>query len=303
MDHLKDKIYGTIIGGVLGDILCSAQVQLDLRYGALYKIKQPLDLSTFGINQSHWTENTSTFLALLTALQHDTEPLLLYREVLYQGKFTCSQVYLDQDTISLCTRTHTQANSHTHSHSHLHNPGSLVRTSAISLHYFNSYEDILRESHANSMLTHNCLECADVCKLFSSIIDSALHGRSKKEILSADYYGNLQLSVELWGILSDITLLIPDPELGLNNTQLVLYQVLYCFKKSNNFKDGLVMILTSDIPYKNFVGTLYGQLSGAYYGLTDIDECWLDNLDGENLTDLANQCFNNINHCNTIFSP
>ena len=286
MDHLKDKIYGTIIGGVLGDILCSAQVQLDLRYGALYKIKQPLDLSTFGINHMNWTENTCTFLALLTALQHDTEPLVLYREVLYQGKFTCSQVYLDQDTICVCTDAPAPA--------HAHNPGSLVRTSAISLHYFNSYEDLLRESHANSMLTHKCLECADVCKLFSSIIDSTLHGRSKKEILSADYYGNLQLSVELWGILSDITLLIPDPELGLNNTQLVLYQVLYCFKKSNNFKDGLVMILTLDIPYKNFVGTLYGQIAGAYYGLTDIDECWLDNLDGENLTDLANQCCNNI---------
>jgi hypothetical protein len=68
---------------------------------------------------------------------------------------------------------------------------------------------------------------------------------------------------------------------------MVLCLVLQYFKKSNNFTEGMHMILASDMKYKGYVGALYGQLAGAYYGLTDIDESWLDNLDSSYFMELA----------------
>ncbi len=277
MYRLRDKIYGTIIGGALGDILSSAQIQQ-----TEIAIKSPADLASLSIQPGCWTENTATLLALLSALYSDTNPLDEYREILHHEKHTCTLVYLDIDTFYAIQGT---------PYIHIHNPCSLMRTAAVSLYCFDSYEALLQSSYDNSILTHNCVSCADVCKLFSSMIDSALHGRSKKEILSPEFYSNLQLPVELWGILTDLTTPQCDTALELDATQETLYLVLYYFKKSNNYKEGLTMILGTAMRYKNYVGTAYGQLAGAYYGLTDIDESWLDDLDGTYFTDLAERCF------------
>jgi ADP-ribosyl-[dinitrogen reductase] hydrolase len=55
----------------------------------------------------------------------------------------------------------------------------------------------------------------------------------------------------------------------------VVQEVLRVFRQTNNFVEGLRIIVNESV-LPNWAGALYGQLAGAYYGLTDIPESWMD---------------------------
>ena len=156
--------------------------------------------------------------------------------------------------------------------SHVHNCNILVELGWVTLMYYNDFQELLLQIHNRSLNAYKCLLCADSAKLFAAMLDYALHGRSKKEILSVGAYRNLQLSVELWGLLTvspiddNIDMLIGD-----NNPINALRLVMYCFRTTNNFNEGLELVRENSLK-PQITGRLYGQLAGAYYGLTDIDE-------------------------------
>lgn len=286
-DRLKDRFYGLVIGGAIGSMLGTAQA---FRPDAV--IKRPSDLVSIGIKPGFWMEGTANFLCLLVSLLDDAgcqtdKQLVRYRDMIRTGRYTstgfCGEV--DKDTWTAATGA--AASQHTH------NTGSLVRSGAAAMYYFDQYEDILLTAWKQSLTTHQCLLCADACKLWASILDSTLHGRTKKEILNLDYYGNLELSTEIWAIYDIIENVDTQSEPLSEAPVAVLSAVLYVFKKSNNFGEGLAMILKQ---YKGAdYACLYGQLAGAYYGLTDIDESWLDDLvQSEYLSDLTDRCLARI---------
>lgn len=108
----------------------------------------------------------------------------------------------------------------------------------------------------------------DTIKLWISIIDGVLHGLSKKTLFNPSLYTNLDLVPETQFILQGIGS-VPNPELEL------VQEVLGVFHSTNNFIDGLKVIVNNSMA-PAWTGALYGQLAGAYYGITDIPESWMD---------------------------
>jgi hypothetical protein len=160
----------------------------------------------------------------------------------------------------------------------------LVQMSAVSLRYYNDFTNLLKSSY--------CIG-GDLGKLFASIIDTTLHGGHKRTILSIASYTNVKVPEEMLDVFRGLDILdrIPDSEpepLGI----ACIHHVLKCFHQTNNFKDGLKAVLDTSL-HPSWSGTLYGQLAGAYYGLTDIDITWMDCVQKSvELLDSVNGWFN-----------
>lgn len=132
---------------------------------------------------------------------------------------------------------------------------SLVRAGAYAVIYYNDFGTMLQMANSTG---------GPMAKLWAAILVTALHGGHKRTILNPISYGNLELPQEIKDILSD-----PDPNLG------GLGEVLSAFGSTDNYAMGLRKIVnTSMCP--EWTAPLYGQLAGAYYGLTDIPETWMD---------------------------
>lgn len=154
--------------------------------------------------------------------------------------------------------------------------GALVRAGALAVRHHRDFYNIVIESNAAG---------GPICKLWAAIIDTVLHGGHKHTVLSRDSYANILLPDRAWRVLDRIQL---DPDLDQEDdtdwirSEDLLADVLRCFKETNNYKEGLIRIINESM-HPEFAGALYGQIAGAYYGITDIPAEWLDTLQGTDL--------------------
>ena len=268
MDKLKNRIYGLLIGGALGDAIGSiAEIMPGVPVHDL-EAGRP-----FGILPGYWQESTATLLALGDALLNNKDVIFKFQENLQQpDRWTTDGIYsnLDPGTLAFIKTGRSRYTGV--------NAGALVRTPAVALVFFKSYTVLLEESYTCCRFTHQSPVCADVCKLYAAILDGILHGHSKTDVLSAEMYENLILLPEVKDVI-----LGPgrDPVLSLvadDDIVFLLKTVLDCFKKTNNYHQGLDLILKQTDVKLSYAATLYGQLAGAYYGLTDIKKDWIIKL-------------------------
>ena len=135
---------------------------------------------------------------------------------------------------------------------------------------------MLQSSYITCRYTHQSHICANVCKLYVAILDGVLHGHSKRDVLAVSTYANLTLVPEVHLVFQRHTQAIEDLS-GNNDAVEALIMVLHCFHRTNNFHEGLTLALRHSLK-PSHVAALYGQLAGAYYGLTNIKVDWIDHL-------------------------
>lgn len=243
---MENRIYGLVIGGAIGDTLGSI-----VAYAPHITVTSPYDAEHVNIKPGYWTEPTTLWCYAASDQSRQIE------------EYSCTEMF-SLNSSPCVTRGRRCACI------------PLVQASAMVLKHFGNYQDVLQE--ASNLGT--CKRCAQASKLFASIIDSTLHGRTKREILHPKYYSNLEMSEEIQELLLD-----PhfdesiDYFLDSNDVVHALRIVLYCFKTTNNYTEGLHLIVNNSVA-PAWTGALYGQLAGAFYGLTDINETWMDVLQG-----------------------
>ena len=281
MDKLNNRIYGLLIGGALGDAIGSiAEIMPGM---PVYDLNAG---SPLGILPGYWQESTATMLALGDALlKLNTEVAETFRSNLqHPARWTSDNVFsnLDPGTLSFLKSGR--------SHYKGVDGGSLVRMGAVALVFFKQYTNLLVKSYTCCKFTHQSPECADACKLYAAILDGILHGHAKADVLSAEMYANLILLPEVKDVLY-----LNDIAGGNDNAVFLLKFVLDCFKKTNNYHQGLELILKYNDVKLSYAATLYGQIAGAYYGLTDIKKEWIADLKRpEVIMDFAEKILNDI---------
>jgi ADP-ribosyl-[dinitrogen reductase] hydrolase len=263
-NRLNNRIYGLLIGGALADAVGSIA---EIMPG--HTIRQLNDGQAIGILPGYWQQSTATFLALADALLQP-DPKAAFRHNLQQpARFTSDGVYsnLDQGTLAFINTGRSTSLDL--------NAGALVRTGAVALVHFNSYLDLLNASYTCCKYSHAAVLCADACKLYTAILDGILHGHSKADVLNPLMYSNLDLDDTIKSLLTNQDSLLSH--LNVDDDVLpVLVLVLSAFKKTNSYHQGLDFVLKQT--HSVYAIVVYGQIAGAYYGLTDIKKDWLAQL-------------------------
>jgi ADP-ribosyl-[dinitrogen reductase] hydrolase len=176
--------------------------------------------------------------------------------------------------------------------------GSLMRLAPIPLFFASDPEEAIRMSAESSKTTHGTETCLDACRYFGGLIVGALQGNSKEQLLSDCYtpspgiWQRAPLSDKIQEIACGSFKQKEPPEIiGSGYVVQSLEAALWAFYKSETFAEGclLAVNLGNDA---DTTGAIFGQLAGAYYGISSIPDEWCEciaNLDL--ITSLADDLF------------
>ena len=239
--------------------------------------------------RGYWVEMTSLMLVTADSLLTRKSFVCCLNELLNDGKWTSTGDWsnLSISTISLgsghdrpptvATGTPTREREQSECE---HSTDCLPGMGAIAMMYYRDYEMGKNKAFCYDMA--GCRVCMDICKIYHAILDLALHGCTKKQILNKESYANLNLCKEVKELFN-------SEDESSSPLITVLKKVLRVFNDSNNIEEGILML------DENKTCALFGQLAGAYYGLTDIKEDWLDCLQSkEMLTDITSRLLDKI---------
>lgn len=279
----KDKFYGTLFGLAVGDAL-GAPIEPE-PIGERDRMESLGDARKCGMLPGVWTDDTSMTLCLLESLVEKRgvnlkDQMIRYIKWYREGYMTphgsCDDI--GKECVSAIEQ-YTRTGNIGSSKSTQQGNGSLMRTAAVALFNsdINDINNIIEIAVKCSTVTHGSKIASDACAFYTKLIVHALNGSTKEEILSFNQVKGLSLSSE---VLTAIKIYGSVPIESLTGSGHVLETMklaLRAFKDTDNFEDGAI-IAANRGKDSDTVGAVYGQLAGAYYGLTGINREWLADL-------------------------
>jgi hypothetical protein len=140
------------------------------------------------------------------------------------------------------------------------------------------------------MTTHGADEPRDACRLLAALIVGALQGRPKEEIHNGRFFESFiesteALSPRIAQVAAGSFARKEPPDIrGSGYVVESLEAALWAFARSSSFREGalLAVNLGDDA---DTTGAVFGQLAGAYYGLSGIPREWVERLSHRALID------------------
>jgi len=132
--------------------------------------------------------------------------------------------------------------------------------------------------------THGAREAVDACRYFAAPVLGALEDRPKAEILSPHFssvpglWSKTPLAPKIATVAAGSCKVKAPPAIrGTGYVVDCLEVALWAFDRSESFRDGalLAVNLGDDA---DTTGAVYGQLAGAYYGVSAIPPAWREKL-------------------------
>ncbi len=288
--EMENRMYGSLLGLAVGDAL---GVSVEFKSpGSFPPVEDYQGGGTHNLDAGEWSDDTSLALALAESLskskgfdpQDQMERYLAwYREGYLAVNGSCfdigktTQQALENYEVTgdpYCGLDHERSAGN----------GSLMRLAPIPIYYFSNLEGVIRYARLSSCTTHQHPLVLQCCQYLSLLIQGALWGKSKTELLSADYapyktyLHHDDLLEELEEVVQGSYKRKNPPEIRASGHVIKsLEAALWAFYHSNNFKEGALMAVNLGED-ADTVGAIYGQLAGAYYGETGIPQPWLDKL-------------------------
>ncbi|MEK3833514.1 ADP-ribosylglycohydrolase family protein [Paenibacillus sp. FSL R7-0128] len=160
--------------------------------------------------------------------------------------------------------------------------GSIMRLAPVVMYYAKQPAEAIRYAAMSSRTTHGAAECLAACRLLAAYILAGLHGWSKQEMLAPDAFREWldedTLTPHMLNIKQGSYKLKEPPQIqGSGYVVESLEAALWAFHKSDSFAEGalLAVNLGNDA---DTTGAIYGQIAGAYYGLSGIPADWSGKL-------------------------
>lgn len=242
----------------------------------------------FGLKPGEWTDDTSMALCLADSLLacggfDSSDQMRRYRSW-YRDGYRSSKGYCfdignaTAEAIQRFERTGQPFSGSTDPHSA--GNGSIMRLAPVPLYYAGSTVDAVRLSAESSKTTHGARECVDACKYLGALIVGAVSGCSKERLLGGepDFLGDGPLAGAIQSIRDGSFKRKRPPDIrGTGYVVQSLEAALWAFHNSTGFKEGLLLAVNLGED-SDTTGAVYGQLAGAFYGISAIPAAWLDKL-------------------------
>lgn len=272
--NIRDRKLGTLVGLAVGDAMGAP-------YEFMHKseYKPTLEYNTGGcwrVAKGEWTDDTSMALCMGHSISdiggfvpNDvmtrfgkwyTNGYMSTRHKCFDiGNTTRKSIvdFLTNRTIfSTVTKNNESGN------------GTIMRLAPVPMVYDGSYETLIGVAELSSKLTHSSSEASECAITMAQIIVNCYNSDDKDFILSNVNSGIMDLVAR------------GKEDLKLNPTGYCMHTLevaIRGFYKYNNFIDGLMYVISLGED-TDTVGAVYGQIAGAYYGLSGIPDYYKENV-------------------------
>ncbi len=285
MDMLE-RYRGALVGLATGDAL-GTTLEFQPR-GSFAPVTDMVGGGPFKLAAGQWTDDTTMALCLADSLirkrgfdAHDQ--MERYVRWMDEGYFSSTGACFDigNTTAAALVRFKQTGNAYAGTtDAQQAGNGSLMRLAPVPLAFATQPVAALQRAGDSSRTTHAARTAVDACYLLAALILGALRGESKDTIMSPyyapiPYYWNQNpLVTEIDEIAAGIYKHKQPPEIQATGYVVkTLEAALWAFYNSDSFDEGclLAVNLGDDA---DTVGAVYGQLAGAYYGLSAINAAW-----------------------------
>lgn len=287
---LIDRYRGAMLGLAAGDAL-GAPLEF-MSPGTFEPIKDMTGGGAFNLRPGYWTDDTSMALCLAESLITQkgfdaADQMNRYLKWFRQGYMSSTGACFDigETTRAALLRFERSGNPFSGINTpHTAGNGSLMRLAPIPLFFAEDPDSAIRYTADSSRTTHANAEAIDACRYFAGLIIGALKGAAKDELLSDCYHpsGKPWQNDDLCESILDnargsFKSKEPPDIVGSGYVVKTLEAVLWAFHRSDCFEQGLldVVNLGDDA---DTTGAVFGQLAGAYYGVSSIPDRWLNKL-------------------------
>jgi ADP-ribosyl-[dinitrogen reductase] hydrolase len=289
---LRDRYRGALLGLAVGDALGTT---LEFKSpGTFNPITDLIGGGPFRLKPGQWTDDTSMALCLAESLIEKSgfdpkDQMDRYCRWWRDGYLSSTGTCFD---IGITVRTalaHYQRSGEPFVGStdpFSAGNGSLMRLVPVVLAFRQNVELAIHNAGESSRTTHAAATTIDACRYFAGLLLGALEGRSKEELLSSffypgpdqQYWKRYPLSPEIAEIAAgSFKQKQPPAIIGTGFVVRSLEAALWAFYRSDSFHDGALRAvnLGNDA---DTTGAIYGQLAGAFYGVSAIPEDWIERL-------------------------
>lgn len=277
--NLINRAKGSLLGLACGDAV-GTTVEFKIRKPNRLLLNDMVGQGKFRLKRGQWTDDTSMAICLAESLIHKqgfdpVDQLERYCQWAYTGhnsskpfafglgKQTLSSLFEFRKTgypYSLKTAPKYSGN------------GSLMRLAPIPIFYFSNSE-IGEYAQLSSKTTHASEECLQACEFFSYVLKNALQGMPKANL----FEGIDLLSFDKLNRIASFAFKTKTEDEISSSGYVIdtLEAALWAFWHTNNFRDAILLAanLYGDA---DTIAAICGQLAGAYYGIENIPETWLN---------------------------
>ncbi len=297
MMDTRDRYRGALLGLAVCDALGTT---LEFkRPGSFTPITDMIGGGPFGLKPGQWTDDTSMALCLAESLIecrrfNPVDQLGRYIRWYRDGHLSSTGDCFDigtttVDALHRFERTHQPLCGSENPHAA--GNGSIMRLAPVPLFFANQPADAIEMSGKSSRTTHGAQVCVDACRYLGAVIVGAIGGVPKDALLSEryspapGYWDQHPLSAEIDEIAAGSFRCKHPPEIrGTGHVVRSLEAALWAFYRSSDFREGalLAVNLGDDA---DTTGAVYGQIAGAFHGVSGIPDPWLSMLHERDMID------------------
>ncbi len=291
LDRYKGSLLGLAGGDALGTTL---EFQPP---GTFTPIDDIIGGGPFGLKPGQWTDDTSMALCLAESLIkcNGFDPsdqmeryVKWYREGYHSSTGECF------DVGNTCRAAISEFERTGEPYCGLTDPrsagnGSLMRLAPVPLFFASTPEKAIEMAGNSSRTTHSAATCISAYRYFAALIVGAINNVDKKVLLSKrycpipDYWNDHPLAPEIDEIASGSFKDRKPAEIaGTGYVVHSLEAALWAFYNSSSFKEGCLRAVNLGDD-ADTTGAIYGQIAGAYYGINDIPDSWLEKIHNRKL--------------------
>ena len=282
-----DRYRGAMLGLATGDAfgVCLEFVPP----GSFIEITEMLGGGPFGLKPGQWTDDTSMALCIAASLiecddfnaQDQMERFVEWRDNGYmssRGEGSRGVDIGNTTTASLDSFLETGEPFSGPTDNTTSGNGSIMRLAPIPLYYGGNPIHVYEFSGLSSKTTHGSDACVDACRYMGMIINGAISGLVKQDLLSSDFMEGIEMCPEIKNIADGSFKEKEPPEIrGTGYVVESLEAALWAFNKFDTFEDGMIAAVNLGDD-ADTTGAVYGQIAGAYYGIDEIPERWLEKV-------------------------
>lgn len=286
-----DRCIGALVGLAVGDAV-----------GTAVEFKKPGTFApvtdmvgggpSFHLKPGQWTDDTSMALCLaesLTTLEafDPVDQLQRYVRWWKEGHLSSTGKCFDignqtRDALTEFIATGKPQNGPTGQYNA--GNGSLMRLAPVAMAYWGKPQLAIDYAGESSRTTHGSIDCVDACRYFSALLVGAMHGRSKKELLSPAFspvdglWTAAPLSAKVAAVAAGSYHSKKPPEIrGTGYVVECLEAALWAFATTSDFESAILAAVNLGDD-ADTTAAVCGQLAGAFYGVKAIPQHWIEKL-------------------------
>lgn len=154
--------------------------------------------------------------------------------------------------------------------------GGMAHLAPVAMYYALDAGSVLTHAAASSQAAQAAPQALECARLFALQLREAFLGHGKDAILAVAYPGALSPAVDSIARGAYTTKTVDHIHAG-GDAVASLEAALWCFWHTSSFKQAVLQAANLG-DAADVTTALCGQLAGAYYGVQDIPEPWLDQL-------------------------